>query len=161
MKELLAHAARLGVAVHAAHLPAPWRGFYDADGGRVVYDIRLTPVARACVLAHELGHVFYGHTSAQDEAGEALADYYAACLLIDPAEYARAVRVSGSVEAVADELGVEARLLRVWVRRALTRVGGATYVRSRMGAGQHSGAWVHGSDDWLHSRLHPANRVGE
>lgn len=139
MKELLAHAARLGVSVHVAHIDGPERGFYDSEQKAVVYDFELTPVERVSVLAHELGHAFYDHQCRGDVRSEADADYYAACLLIDPQAYAEAEAFDRSQAAIADALGVEERLVHVFEQRALTRVHGATYVRPRMGRGQY--AW--------------------
>lgn len=137
MYELIAHAASLGVSVHMAHLPAPYRGFYDADRHLIVYDFNLTPVERRSVLAHELGHAFYGHDCSGVESFEDAADLYAACLLIDVDAYRDAELIDSSSDAIADELGVEVRLVRVFERRALTRMRGVTYVGSRMGRGQH------------------------
>lgn len=137
MRELIAHAASLGVSVHVAHIDGPERGFYDAAHRAVVYDYGLTPVERDTVLAHELGHVFYDHRCRGNARFEEAADYYAACLLIDPAAYIAAESLDPSVGAIAEELGVEPKLVRVFERRALTRLDGVTYVQSRMGAGQY------------------------
>lgn len=137
MKELIAHAASLGVSVHVAHIDGPHRGFYDAESKIVVYDYDLTPVERRTVLAHELGHAFYDHRCYGNPQFEEAADFYAACLLIDPVEYEAAEAIDPSIGAIAEELGVEPKLVRVFEKRALTRLQGITYVRSRMGAGQY------------------------
>lgn len=133
MEELLAHATTLGVTVHTAHLPDPYRGFYDSAQKIIVYDFNLTPIEARSVLAHELGHAFYDHQCYGDERFEAAADYYAACLLIDPAEYMAAEVIDPSVPAIADELGVEPKLVRAFEQRAITRLRGVTYVRPRFG----------------------------
>lgn len=143
MKELIAHAASLGVSVHAAHIDGPERGFYDADLNRVVYDYELTPVERDTVLAHELGHVFYGHECYGNPSFEAAANYYAACLLIDPERYMAAEAIDPSPDAIAEELGVEPKLVHAFEARALTRVRGVTYVHSKMGARQYRYAAAH------------------
>lgn len=139
MRDLLAHAAQLGVSVHVAHIDGPERGFYDSARKIVVYDFGLTPVERVCVLAHELGHAFYDHQRRGDASAEDDADFYAACLLIDPEAYAEAERFDPAQASIAEALGVEERLVRVFERRALTRVRGATYVHPRLGRGQY--AW--------------------
>lgn len=141
MQRLLAHAKALGVTVHVAHIEAPCRGFYDPERKAVVYDYALTPVERRSVLAHELGHAYFDHQCFGNARFEAAADYYAACLLIDPAVYQAAEAIDPAVDAIAEELGVEPRLVRAFEARALTRIRGVTYVRSRMGAGQF--AWAH------------------
>lgn len=141
MRELLAHAKTLGVTVHVAHLPAPYRGFYDAEQRMVVYGFELTPIERVCVLAHELGHAFYDHRCKDDPAAEAAADLYAARLLIDPQAYARAAAVYPHVHGIAEELGVEPRLVDTFQRRVLSRFGERTYSHARMGAGQYVHAW--------------------
>lgn len=137
MDELLAHAKLLGVTVATATLPPTHRGVYDHARALVVYDYRLTPVERRCVLAHELGHVYHGHTTFGDEDAERAADAYAARLLIDPAAHAAAERLDPSPAAIAEELGVEERLVRVF-EDGLLCVSGASYVRARLGAGGYS-----------------------
>lgn len=136
MRELLAHAARLGVEVQAAHLPTPYRGFYDHRRRRIVFDIDLAPIARACVLAHELGHAFHGHRGRDAEA-EAEADAYAAALLIDPERCARLEDLGLGPDEIAEELGVSVKLLRAFVENHVTRLRGVTYTRPRLGRGQH------------------------
>ncbi|MFF7681515.1 ImmA/IrrE family metallo-endopeptidase [Microbacterium sp. NPDC007973] len=144
MRELLAHAARLGVSVHVAHLPEPYNGFYDHENQRVIYDFKLAPIERDCVLAHELAHVYLGHHDRGDETAEAAADAYAAALLIDPERYAQLETIGLNPEEVAEELGVTVKLLRAFVENHLTRVRGAAYTQSRMGAGQfrHAARWA-------------------
>lgn len=134
MRELLAHAASLGVTVHVAHLTAPFRGFYDHANARVVYDFTLTPIETRCVVAHELGHVFHGHTRKGIRAHEDAADLYAARLLIHPDHLAEAARTHSTRDAIADELRVERRLLDVFLARDVRRLGSRTYVRGRSGA---------------------------
>ena len=132
MRELLAHAASLGVSVHVAHLPAPCRGFYDHDNARVIYDFNLTPIERRCVVAHELGHAFYGHEGRGVTAQEDAADLYAARLLIDPGDYAALEQIRHDVQWIADELHVEPHLVRVF-QRHMVRLDGVTYARSARG----------------------------
>lgn len=154
MKELLAHAKMLGVQVHVAHLPHPYMGYYDADSRTVVYDFNLSPVQRRSVLAHELGHAYYDHQCQDDPDSEAAADLYAAYLLIDPDAYAAAEEIDPSPAAIADELGVTVDLVHVFERRALTRLGGVTYVGARMGARMYR--WAGRNADWLHHGLQAA-----
>ncbi len=141
MKELLSIAARLEVTVHAAHLPHPFRGFYDHEGHRVVYDFSLTPIERACVLAHELGHAYYGHQGRDDPDAEAAADTFAAGVLVDPIRLARLESLGLSDDALAEELGVTVKLLHVFTRNHLTQVRGITYVRPRLGQ-LHAARWA-------------------
>lgn len=133
MRELIAHAMTLGVSVHVAHIEPPHRGFYDSARKIVVYDFNLTPIEARSVLAHELGHAFYDHQCYGNARFEADADYYAARLLIDPAEYMAAEAIDPSVPAIADELGVEPRLVRAFEQRGLTQMRGVTYVRHGVG----------------------------
>lgn len=137
MRELLAHATSLGVSVHVAHIEGAKRGFYDSDRKIVVYDFALTPVEQRSVLAHELGHAFYDHRCYGNARFEADADYYAACLLIDPERYMAAAAIDPAPDAIAEALDVEPKMVHAFERRALTRMGEATYVRARMGAGQY------------------------
>ncbi len=144
MREVLALAARLGVTVHVAHLPEPFRGFYDHERRRVVYDFSLTPIERACVLAHELGHAFHCHEGRDDPEAEAAADIYAAAILIDPVRLAELEAIGLSEDAIAEELGVTEKLLRVFAQQHVTRLQGVTYVRPRLGRGQfrHAAQWA-------------------
>lgn len=137
MRELLAHATSLGVAVHVAHIAPPTRGYYDAEHRIVVYGMELTPIERRCVLAHELGHAFYDHTCDDGKAAEDAADLYAARLLIDPGEYARAEEIHESADAIAEELAIEPDLVRVFQERAITRLRGVTYARNSRGSHRH------------------------
>ena len=136
MRDLLAHAATLGVGVHVAHLPAPFRGFYDHENLRVIYDFNLTPIERRSVVAHELGHAFYAHTQYGVQAHEDAANLYAARLLIDPAELAELCRIYSCWDVVAEELRVERRLLDTFIAHDVRRLGPRTYVRGRLGTGQ-------------------------
>lgn len=136
-RELIAHAASLGVTVHVAHIEGSQRGFYDSEQKMVVYGFDLTPIEQVCVLAHELGHAYYNHCCRGDQQAEDDADFYAACLLIEPERFKAAARIDPDPAAIADELDVEERLVRVYKRRALTRFGDITYVRGRMGARQY------------------------
>jgi len=144
VRKLLAHAAHLGVSVHVAHLPEPYRGFYDHAHRRIVYAFDLTPIERACVLAHELGHAFYGHRGRDDPAAEAAADAYAAALLVDAERYARLEAIGLSPADIAEELGVTVKLLRAFVDNHLTRVRGAAYAHRRLGHQQyrHAVRWA-------------------
>lgn len=144
MRALLAHAARLGVSVHVAHVAPPDRGFYDHENRRVVYDFDLPPIERDCVLAHELGHAFHGHTGRGNKAAEAQADAYAAALLIEPDRYAYLEAIGLNPDEIAEELGVTEKLLRAFVENHLTRIRGVVYTRSRMGEGQfrHAARWA-------------------
>lgn len=136
MRELLAHASRLGVSVHVAHLPAPYRGWYDIDAAQVVYDWDLTPDEQREVLAHELGHVHHGHACEGNPDHERLADTYAARLLIHPEEYAAAERVAENPTYIAEELSVSTHLVGIYQSHCLTRLRGVSYASSRMGVGQ-------------------------
>jgi Zn-dependent peptidase ImmA (M78 family) len=132
----MAYAARRGVAVHVAHLPSPYRGYYDPERRHVVYDFNLTPIERRVVLAHELGHDHHGHACEDDPDYERAADIFAARLLIDPAEYAQLERVTHDVDAIAEEMGVTPDLVRIYQQHCITQLRGVTYARARMGVGQ-------------------------
>lgn len=139
MRELLAHAMKLGVNVHVAHLPRPYLGYYDSDAKIVVYDFNLAPAMRLYVLAHELGHAFYDHDCQGNAKFEEAADLYAARLLIHPEDYAAAAAADPDPESIAFDLGLPVKVVCIYRDRLLTRVGETVYARSKMGKGQY--AW--------------------
>lgn len=96
------------------------------------------------MLAHELGHAFYGHQGRDDPYAEAAADAFAAAALVDPNRFAELESLGLSDGALAEELGVTVKLLRVFVENYLTRVRGVTYTRPRLGRGhyQHALRWA-------------------
>ena len=138
MRDLIAHAAGLGVAVHLAHIERPYVGFYDPDHRRVVVDFGLRATRLRSVLAHELGHAYYDHRCHGDLNAERQADAYAARLLIDPEAYSRAEAYTLDPEVIADELGVTVKILRAFQQTCLTRIGSVTYTAAKMGVGQWS-----------------------
>lgn len=141
MRDLLTHAAQLGVSVHVAHLPAPYRGYYDAEASRVVIDFNLTPIERREVLAHELGHVYYAHHCQGVARQEDDADLYAVRLLIDPAHYAELERQGLPIDVIAEELRVPEEYVTVF-QRSLTRLRGVTYADAKLGRAQYRHAWA-------------------
>lgn len=118
LQDLVREAARLGATVHLAHLNPPLRGHCDAHRGRIIIRLDLTMVEKKDTLAHELGHLHYGHTCSTDR-NERRADRRAARLLIDLGDYRRAESINPDPQAIADELGVTRRIVRVWQREWL------------------------------------------
>ena len=131
MRELLSLAERLEVTVQSAHLPRPYRGFYDHERRRIVYDFTLAPVERACVLAHELGHAYHGHHGRQDAGAEREADAFAAEVLIDPERLATLEAMGLCATDIAEELGVTSRLLRIFAEDHPVCSHGGTRTRLR------------------------------
>lgn len=135
MRDLLRMAGENGLTVHAAHLEEDVLGMYSPDEQRIYFDIRLTPIERRWVVAHELGHHHHGHTC-DSSRNELQADIYAASMLIDVTAYVSAERLTHDPEVIAEALGVTVEALNVFQRHCLTRLRGVTYVRPRLGAGQ-------------------------
>lgn len=138
MQELLQFADELGVTV------------IERRGGKLggyhagTTTIRLHPgmsrrVARS-VLAHEIAHhifgdspTVYGPVRAKQERR---ANEWAALRLITPDAYAAAEsHHHGHLPAMGFELGVTLEVVEAY-KRLLARIGDATYVAPRMGAGQ-------------------------
>lgn len=117
------------------HLPDDLLGGYWADRALVCVDLGMTPLEQRWVLAHELGHVYYGHDCDSDE-NEAQADLYATKLLIDPAAYASAERLHGDEHSIADELDVVVEAVQLFRQHCLTRLRGAAYALPRFGRRQ-------------------------
>lgn len=70
---------------------------------------------RRSVLAHELGHVYYGDEIHGDTRLERRANEYAALLLISKDEYRAAEEIYGPHPgAIAHELGVTPDVVKTW-----------------------------------------------
>lgn len=147
--DLLDFAAQAGMTVTTARLPEGMLGCYLPACSTICLDTGLTPAERRSVLAHELGHVHYGHACSDPPAGvpalravaaqERQADAFAARLVIDPAEYARLERIDPDADAIADELGVTVDLIEAYRRHCLTRVRGGVHALPRLRLAQ----WGH------------------
>lgn len=85
------------------------------DGKQIWLRRGLTQPVERSTLAHELAHILLGHTSCQDGRGEARADRLAARLLVSLGEVERELRRCGSIEALAEALGVDVRMARTAV----------------------------------------------
>lgn len=138
MRELMDRAARDGVAVVRARLPEGMLGCYLPGEARIYLALGLTPIEQRSVLAHELGHVHYGHGfcspdgSAAARSEERRADVFAARLLIDPDDYARAEGWITSADELAEDLGVTPDLLCAYREHCLHRVSGGVRVLTRI-----------------------------
>lgn len=146
MRDLIRHAAQLGVRVHLAPIDddPELLGYYSPAHKQVVVRVGMTRPQSRWVLAHELGHAYYDHHCSGPrtaDGAERQADAYAARLIIDPNEYARLERINPDQHWLADEFGVSVDAITAYEQHCLTRVRGATYTRARLGIGQ----WVHRS----------------
>jgi len=130
MKDLVRVAADAGLTLHAAHLEGDTLGLYDADRRAIWFDVRLTPSERRSVVAHELGHDYFGHRCGGGPQ-ERQADAYAAALLIDPDEYAALERFNPDVHVLAEEFGVTVDVIEDYRRYCLLPIGRAVYFRQR------------------------------
>lgn len=126
-------AAALGVRVVLTHLPDDMLGAYSPIEERVYLDLGLTPSERRSVLAHELGHVHYGHTCdlGPDSHIERQADAYAATLLVHPEDYAHLERISADTHFIAEELDVTPNVIDDFRRYVLRKLGHRTYAGHR------------------------------
>jgi Zn-dependent peptidase ImmA (M78 family) len=129
MRELIQHAAALGTRVVMTHMPDGLLGAYSPFEARIYLDLGLTPSERRSVLAHELGHAYYGHTCDQGPRSplERQADTYAATLLVHPEDYAALERVSADPHYIAEELNVTVEIVHAFRRFVLQRLGTRTY----------------------------------
>lgn len=101
---------------------------------------RMKPRVRDSVLAHENGHHALGHRPTRDPIlrakQELAANRWAAELLISPEDFSAAESLrNGHVPSMAVDLHVADELVETY-QRMLERLGGAVYVRPRMGVGQ-------------------------
>lgn len=128
MDRLIAIAAGYQVRVQYATLDHRHRGIYVRDAARIFLSRRLTPLEARCTLAHELGHVYWGHNCSALRF-ENQANDYACRLLVHPEAYAAAERLYDSIEDIAEELGVTPEMVTYYQRFGLQRLGERTYAR--------------------------------
>lgn len=132
MKDLLARAWAMGLEVHGAHIPRPKIGAYFPDLHRIYFDLALTYAERRTVIAHEIGHAYYGHTC-DSGRNERQADKYAAALLVNPEWYQELEMINHDAEWIADEMNVAPYAIVDYRRYCLQRLGDVTYIRPRLG----------------------------
>ena len=121
-RALMNEAKRLGVRVQLAHIDSDEiEAHYDVETATVTVDLGLTWCEVKDALAHELGHALYGH-HCSTPANERAADRRAAELLIDPLAYRTAEILDPDPQAIADEIGVTRRIVRVYQDEHLPRV---------------------------------------
>lgn len=138
MRDLLARAWEMGLEVHGAHIPGPKIGAYFPDLRRIYFDLSLTYAERRTVIAHELGHAYYGHECDSDQ-NERQADIYAATLLVNPEWYRELELINDDAEWIAEEMNVAPYVIVDYRKYCLQRIGDVTYTKPKMGLGQ----WLH------------------
>lgn len=112
--QLIKEAHRQGVKVYFRKLPKH-AGLYVKKDKAIYIDSRLTNAQQRSILAHELGHHFYGHDGCQPEGQERKAWEYGAHLLIMATDYAKAeIYTDGSVPAIAEYLDVTAEVVEAY-----------------------------------------------
>lgn len=121
MQRLVGEASRLEARIVIAHLEPPMRACWDEDARTITIRIDLTLAEKKDALAHELGHAYYGHRCSTP-ANERAADRRAAALLIDPLAYRTAEILNPDPSAIAEELGITPRMVRVYQREHLPSV---------------------------------------
>jgi hypothetical protein len=116
-------ARRLGVSVQLVHIDDDRRlGEYRDNDAEILIDLGVTMPQLKETLAHELAHAHYGHRCTTDR-NERRADRRAAAMLIDVAEYAAAASIHpGDPGAIAEELGVTRRMVRVFEKELLPSI---------------------------------------
>ncbi|GAB3616040.1 hypothetical protein GCM10027416_05970 [Okibacterium endophyticum] len=132
MKMLIREAHRLGLSVHAAHLPDDRLGLYVPSENRIYFDLDLTPSEQRSALAHELGHAYHGHVC-DDARSERQADAWAAEMLVDPVAFAAAERINSDTHSIAEELNVTVKIIEDYRTYCLQRLGDRSYGRSMRG----------------------------
>ncbi|XBH21583.1 ImmA/IrrE family metallo-endopeptidase [Jonesiaceae bacterium BS-20] len=129
INSLVDHAATMGHRVE--FLPLHGKSGLLLPNRLILINSERRAMTQKVALAHELGHVHYGHDwryRHDRERDEAQADKYAASLLISPVEYAVAEAMYDSPPAIAHELEVPVKLLLLW--QSLYSVGSQGLVRS-------------------------------
>lgn len=131
LNDLIQQAKQMGIRVHISHLDDSV-GVYDHTTQEIHLSFGLTPVEQRSVLAHELGHAYHGH-DCSNSRNERQADAYAANLLINADDYARAERHSPNVHDIAAELDVTDDIVTAYQDLCLQQLGHITYGRQHRG----------------------------
>lgn len=132
LSDLKAIAASLDVTLCIDTLEEGLLGFYEPSEARVYFAHGLTPSEERSVIAHELGHVYYGHEHG-DDRNEREAETWAAQLLIDARDYAEAEKHAHDLHSLAESLGVTEELVAHYRAHCLQRLGSRTYGRQARG----------------------------
>lgn len=129
-----------GITIEFAHLPADIDGEYIHAQKLIRLRRGMSARHHRSVLAHELGHAAFGDIPSKfgpvHAKQERRAEEWAALRLIAVDDYRRAEQIHhGHAGAMALDLGVMRSTVLAF-RGMLTRLGEATYVDAKMGAGQ-------------------------
>ncbi|NIH70523.1 hypothetical protein FHX35_000174 [Auritidibacter ignavus] len=114
--DLMMIADSIGVTVRRAHTVTGALGEYDHTERTIRLHPGLSGVRCTAVLAHEIGHAVYGHTSSTP-VSEREADYFAHWLLVCPRRFLTACRVYRTVQGVAYDLEVTPSMVASYASR--------------------------------------------
>lgn len=113
--ETLAHSMGITV-IETSKLGSTLNACFHPSSQTIFIKMGLDPVTRRCAIAHELGHVHYGHECSTPGA-ERQADEWAAQQLLNLNDVETVGwDCDGSPSAMAAELGVTPHLLKVWMK---------------------------------------------
>ncbi|KXI15225.1 hypothetical protein HMPREF3227_02516 [Corynebacterium sp. CMW7794] len=102
--------------VETGRLDVRYNACYHHATGTIIVRSGLDPATRICAIGHELGHAANGDDCSTARA-ERLADEWAARNLIDIDLVEDAAADNGGApSAIAAELGITPRLLRIWMQ---------------------------------------------
>lgn len=106
------------VRVYEVELPDDLLACVDLDRRIIWLDSRLTQAEVRCSLAHEIGHLERGWPCMPggESAEERAVDDWAARRLIDVHDLVRALQWSSHVDEIAEELWVDAHMVRARFR---------------------------------------------
>lgn len=116
MDELLDLAASQGFKVEYVSM-SKYSGLLLDD--TILINKNRESLTQRVALAHELGHIHYGHDWRLNphsmERDEYQANRFAGKLLINEERFAQASRASSDLRAVAKDLNVPVRILEMWL----------------------------------------------
>ncbi|WP_333812053.1 ImmA/IrrE family metallo-endopeptidase [Timonella senegalensis] len=110
----------LGAGFSVDFLPLHGHSGLLLPGNHILIDSRKSAMTQRVALAHELGHIHHGHDwryPHDRQRDEYQADVFAASLLISSRDYAVAEVMFDTPAAIASELGVPLRILKLWCER--------------------------------------------
>lgn len=114
MQNLFDEAEKLDTRIFTADLGGNLLGYYSHKSRLIIIQKSLPSYQFRSILAHEIGHAYFGHTDTSHRS-EYQADFWAAKKLITLNDYVWAEQIyEGDSAKIAEDLSVTANLINIY-----------------------------------------------